>query len=136
ISPPARRLRYGGAGVFASGCPRRHHRRRGHFADTIGLHPFRCGRGGGADRVSRGGDLRTMNDAMPPESRRLLAAVVDAYPEHVRRRIGDRNVPGLSEAIEEGRTWLEDRLVRLLSIAFSEQRRGPLEVFQEAMRFP
>ena len=42
-----------------------------------------------------------MNDAMPTESRRLLAALLDVYPEHVLRRAGDRSVPGLGEAIEE-----------------------------------
>lgn len=77
-----------------------------------------------------------MSDTMPPESRRLHAALVAVYPAHVRRRAGDRAVPGLGEAIDQGTAWLEETLSRLLSLPFPEQRRGPLEVFQEAMRFP
>ncbi|MFO7293394.1 MAG: hypothetical protein FWJ92_03895 [Actinomycetes bacterium] len=73
---------------------------------------------------------------MPEESRRLLEALVAAYPDHVRRRVGAREVAGLDGAIEAGRRWLEESLTELLSLPFTEQRRGPLELFQAAMVFP
>ena len=73
---------------------------------------------------------------MPEESRRLLEALVASYPEYVRRRVGYRHVPGLDEAIDAGRRWLRDALDELLTRPFTEQRRGPLELFQAAMSFP
>ncbi|HEX7100784.1 MAG TPA: hypothetical protein VF377_16270 [Acidimicrobiia bacterium] len=73
---------------------------------------------------------------MPDESRRLIEALVAAYPDHVRRRMGDRHVPGIDEAVDAGQRWLRDALTELLSQPFSEQRRGPLELFQAAMAFP
>lgn len=73
---------------------------------------------------------------MPEASRRLLEALVSAYPSHVASRVGDDAPAGLEEAIEEGRVWLEGALIELLSRPFGEQRRGPLELFQEATRFP
>lgn len=73
---------------------------------------------------------------MPEMSRRLLEALVGAYPEHVRRRLAEPYPPGIEEAVERGRRWLENALTDLLRQPFAEQRRGPLEVFQEAMRFP
>lgn len=72
---------------------------------------------------------------LPEVSRRLLAALVAVYPDHVRARVEDPP-PGLEAAIEEGRRWLESELVALLEEPFADQRRGPLEVFQEGMRFP
>lgn len=72
---------------------------------------------------------------MPEVSRRLAEALVVAYPEYVRRRT-PTEVPGLAEAIEAGADWLEGALAALLSLPFEQQSRGPLELFQEAMRFP
>lgn len=66
-------------------------------------------------------------------------AFVAAYPAWVRERMGARGLSqpgGLGGALEEGRAWLEAELTALLALAFREQPRGPLEVFQEAMRFP
>lgn len=40
--------------------------------------------------------------------------------------------PGLDAAIDEGEAWL---LRELVSLSPDQQRRGPLEVCQEAMRF-
>lgn len=74
--------------------------------------------------------------SMPEISRRLLDALVEAYPQYVRERLGGRGPAGTDAAVEQGRTWLESALGELLSRPFIEQRRGPLEVFQEAMRFP
>lgn len=42
----------------------------------------------------------------------------------------------LEAAFGRGRTWLAERLGELASEPFAEQRRGPLELFQEAMKFP
>jgi len=44
--------------------------------------------------------------------------------------------PAVAEAIDDGERWLADQLDQLLSEPFDRQRRGPLELFQEAMRFP
>lgn len=73
--------------------------------------------------------------SLPPESRRLLEALVAAYPRYVVSRLS-HPPDGLDPALEEGRRWLGARLTELLSLPFSEQARGPLEVFQEAMIFP
>ncbi|MDH4117938.1 MAG: hypothetical protein OEX04_09425 [Acidimicrobiia bacterium] len=69
----------------------------------------------------------------------LRVGLVGAYRGHVlrvARTRGAEGVPGLDEAIERGAAWLEAELSALLGSAFPAQRRGPLEVFQEAMRFP
>ncbi|MGD2061061.1 MAG: hypothetical protein PVF87_09370, partial [Acidimicrobiia bacterium] len=44
--------------------------------------------------------------------------------------------PAVAEGIDEGEEWLTDQLDRLLAEPFGRQHRGPLELFQEAMRFP
>ena len=72
---------------------------------------------------------------MVPESQRLLEALVDAYPSYVRSRL-PANPEEIEEAIGEGEEWLRSTLSELLGRPFVEQRRGPLEVFQEAMKFP
>lgn len=66
---------------------------------------------------------------------RLLAA----YRPHVSRRLAAAELatpPGWEEALIAGEAWLREALDALLQAPFVEQRRGPLEVFQEAMRFP
>ncbi len=75
-----------------------------------------------------------MSGPMPDHSANLAEALVAVYPHHVRRRAP--HVMGLEAAVEEGAAWLQSELELLLSQPFSQQRRGPLEVFQEAMRFP
>jgi hypothetical protein len=72
---------------------------------------------------------------MPEVSRRLREALVDVYPEHVTRRLPYRP-EGIEGAVEHGREWLAEALSELLGRPFAAQRRGPLELFQEAMRFP
>lgn len=75
--------------------------------------------------------------SMPEASRRLLEALVAVYRPILDRRtarFGD--VPGLDAAVTRGEEWLRAALERLLSKPFADQERGPLEVFQEAMRFP
>jgi hypothetical protein len=69
----------------------------------------------------------------------LRDAFVDAYPTYVRARalaVGAAEIEGLEAAIDEGGRWLGSTLGELLDIPFASQMRGPLEVFQEAMRFP
>lgn len=73
---------------------------------------------------------------MPEISRRLLDALVEAYPRYVSERLGEQRPAGMEVALQRGRIWLETALGELLSQPFTEQRRGPLEVFQGAMRFP
>ncbi|MFP3914957.1 MAG: hypothetical protein ACLFWM_08780 [Actinomycetota bacterium] len=73
---------------------------------------------------------------MPEVSRRLLEALVEAYPRHVLSRVGAGRPHGVDQAVAEGQRRLEEALEGLLSEDFVDQRRGPLELFQEAMRFP
>lgn len=75
-------------------------------------------------------------ESMPEISRRLVEVLLEAYPRYVWERLGEQGAAGTEEAVERGRAWLESALTELLSQPFTEQRRGPLEVFQEAMRFP
>jgi len=70
---------------------------------------------------------------------RLHETFVAAYPGVVaeratRRGFGD--APGLGDAITAGAAWLDETLRNLLERPFRDQTRSPLEVFQEAMRFP
>ncbi len=75
---------------------------------------------------------------LPPESSLLREALVSAYRGHARARIealgADPSEHGA--AVEAGRAWLDGALTELLSVPWRDQRRSPLEVFQEAMRFP
>lgn len=83
----------------------------------------------------------------------VRAAFVAAYEPYVRARAEAKlaeagGTAGFSEeeaalageslaaAIGQGRSWLAERLGELTSEPFAEQRRGPLELFQEAMKFP
>lgn len=79
-------------------------------------------------------------DSLPPESAALLAALVDAYRRHASERIaalvaGDPPA-GTQPLLEEGEEWLRSELESVLSLPYPDQGRTPLEVFQEAMRFP
>lgn len=76
---------------------------------------------------------------MTPVASSLRILLVGAYPAVVRRRLATRGTnppPGLEGALAEGTAWLDAALGDLLERPYREQRRGPLEVFQEAMRFP
>ncbi|MDE0168851.1 MAG: hypothetical protein OXS29_04960 [bacterium] len=69
----------------------------------------------------------------------LVDVLVDAYAAYVRAAVGQRigrEPAGLDEALGEGRRWLQDALECLLGRPYPLQDRGPLELFQEAMRFP
>jgi hypothetical protein len=72
-------------------------------------------------------------------SEALQAALVGAFAPHVLARIDQLGIDrstGLDGVIADGERWLADQLDDLLSTPYPAQRRGPLEVFQEAMRFP
>jgi hypothetical protein len=76
---------------------------------------------------------------MTNESRALEQALARVYRPwllHLFESRGWKVGPELARGIEEGERWLSDALEHLLSQAFDRQRRGPLEVFQEAMKFP
>lgn len=76
---------------------------------------------------------------MTPAATELASALVAAYAPYVRERVarlGPDIPPGLDTAIDEGRRWLETALPNLLGRPFTDQARGPLELFQEALRFP
>jgi hypothetical protein len=69
----------------------------------------------------------------------FAAVLADAYRPHLQRLLAERGLdatPGMEEAIERGEAWLRAELSDLLARPFEDQTRGPLEVFQEAMRFP
>jgi hypothetical protein len=73
------------------------------------------------------------------DTKALRDALLAAYAPHVAAGVaalGVPETPGLAEAIAEGERWLADALDDLLGRPFAEQRRTPLEVFQEAVRFP
>ena len=69
----------------------------------------------------------------------LRVAFADAYEPHVRdrlSRLGIASTPAFEQSVADGREWLAGALDELAALAFDEQHRGPLELFQEAMRFP
>ena len=76
---------------------------------------------------------------MMDPGRVLFEALVRAYRPHVLRTVEARGWtvgPEMAEAIDRGEEWLSDMLGHLLAQPFGQQRRGPLEVFQEAMAYP
>ena len=69
----------------------------------------------------------------------LLSALTAAYRPYVLHVFADRGwevSEEIERSLDEGEAWLASHLDALLSRPFPEQPRGPLEVFQEAMRFP
>ena len=76
---------------------------------------------------------------MNPAAAELVSSLVAAYAPYVRDRVARLGLdvpPGLDGAIDEGLRWLETALPDLLERPFASQDRGPLELFQEALRFP
>jgi hypothetical protein len=67
---------------------------------------------------------------------RVHAALVAAYRPYVESVLAGRGLPAVPEAVAEGSAWLDTALSDLLDVAAADQRRSPLELFQEAMRFP
>lgn len=69
----------------------------------------------------------------------LAESLVAAYRLHAAGRLAALGIPvppGWDGALEAGEGWLAGALEELLAMPFARQPRGPLEVFQEAMRFP
>ncbi|NQV07880.1 hypothetical protein HQ535_15165 [bacterium] len=68
----------------------------------------------------------------------LAGAFVGAFESHVVARVEEMGIDSrtVAGAVSEGRSWLAGSLKALLSGPFESQTRSPLEVFQEAMRFP
>ena len=74
---------------------------------------------------------------MMERSRVLQEALVRVFRSHVMRTVESRGWiadPALVASIERGEAWLTSELDALLSQPFEAQRRGPLEVFQEATK--
>lgn len=69
----------------------------------------------------------------------LHRALVASYRPYVRRRLAEQGISlpeEMDAALAEGEAWLGEQLEELLRLPFHQQRRGPLEVFQQAMSFP
>lgn len=80
-----------------------------------------------------------MADALPPESAAVRRTFVDAYGPYVEGRVAALGIevpPGWSAVIERGAEWLADELELLLVQPMAAQGRSPLELLQEALRFP
>jgi hypothetical protein len=71
-----------------------------------------------------------------PTAEALRAAFVAAYRPYVERLVADRGFAAVPEAVDAGERWLDETLGEVLSTPFRRQTRSPLEVFQEALRFP
>lgn len=66
----------------------------------------------------------------------VAEAFVAAYRPFVIGRLAARGIDVPTEALVDGESWLAAELEALLAQPFEEQRRGPLELFQAAMRQP
>jgi len=66
----------------------------------------------------------------------LLDAFVAAYRPYVKGRLDAAGLPAVDGAIDDGAVWLSGALAALLELPYRDQRRSPLEVFQEALVFP
>ena len=75
----------------------------------------------------------------PDLSARLREAFVAVYSDYIAARLEEKGYQppeGWDDAVSTGRAWLDDALRVLLAKPFREQRRSPLEVFQEALAEP
>lgn len=73
---------------------------------------------------------------MEPEAAGVVAAFTAAYRPYLESRFAELGLEAPEGVVAAGERWLRASLEELLSLPFAAQRRGPLEVFQEAMRFP
>ena len=72
------------------------------------------------------------------EAAAVHATFASAYPGYVAARVAGLGVDAgaIEPDIAAGAAWLDSELTALLGLPFDRQARSPLEVFQEAMRFP
>jgi CheY-like chemotaxis protein len=76
---------------------------------------------------------------MDDPARDLVTSMLSVFSSYVDGRLEELEIDrpaSFDNALTEGEAWLGANLEALLSLPFGEQRRGPLEVFQEAMWFP
>lgn len=69
----------------------------------------------------------------------LVEVFVTALRPWVEARVAELGigaVDGLDDSVDAAQAWLREQLDELAELPFGEQRRGPLELLQEAMRFP
>lgn len=72
-------------------------------------------------------------------SQALHDALVSAYRPwviHLLEQLGVESDERLAGTMDQGEAWLGETLEELLGQPYASQRRGPLELFQRAMRFP
>jgi hypothetical protein len=72
-------------------------------------------------------------------ARQLMIEFTSVYRPTMEERLaagGLALTEGVEQAIAQGEEWLRDTLTELLEQPFSQQSRSPLEVFQDAARFP
>lgn len=73
------------------------------------------------------------------EAAALRRELVAAFRPYVIHRLAEQGIEaseGLDDSLRDGEIWLQDELAAVTEAPFAEQRRSPLEVFREAMRFP
>jgi hypothetical protein len=69
----------------------------------------------------------------------LIEVFVAAYRPYVLSRLEELGIavpPGMTDSLDKGERWLGAALEEMLVRPYPEQRRGPLELFQEAASFP
>lgn len=69
----------------------------------------------------------------------LTEIFVAAYRPYVLGRLEEQAIvapPGLAESLDHGEEWLRGALEVLSAQTYQDQRRGPLELFQEAIGYP
>jgi hypothetical protein len=69
-------------------------------------------------------------------AREVVERFVAAYRPYVAGLLASSGLPAVDESVAAGEVWLRETLEGLLARPFADQTRSPLEVFQEAMRFP
>ena len=73
---------------------------------------------------------------MDATSAELCDAFLGAYGPFVEQRLDALGLPRVDDAVAEGHAWLAAALPGLLQQPYRDQRRSPLEVFQEALAVP
>ena len=72
-------------------------------------------------------------------ARRTRQEFAAAYRPYVVARLAELGIEtpaSLDAALSKGERWLADELAAFIETPFLDQRRSPLEIFQEAMKFP